>query len=1515
MAILHVNNTNFTPNYSNYSEALLNASDGDTIKVYHNDILLFEFIYTKHKKPISEDTRADEMTKFLYTVLKSNNDKINKIKNGKKIYFNQNNNKFKLDLLTNSKKEITGENNFVGSKLKVPDNATLPTELLVGISDEVKYINKSNDIGFHVKQINPSQFVPADNLNTQQNISIVPLVPTSNLNFEVSLSNKSKDMTKNEFMDKVFKLNNNYLKKVSFIKNSTTNYNVVKRFEKNYIMELPTDGTIMVMDPGRYTEYAINLLNHSQDQNDQNFYSLSKRSARELYNNGAAPTKGEYNGWKYNKNTQNTIEWTLYNYKFDTDITTETLNYFWITIYQPTNQSQTIYLQLIKDSTVTELSCTTVSNFGRQLLWFSSSSSNVPTNVSGQYLFNVRFEGSGLTNISSAKILTKSTNQFYIESYGFTTNARTENKYLRQSYDHRVGILNQVNLSSEAGYNLMLKKFMNNNSSYPMDKTKTNMTDILIDEMNNGSVGWYFNSESNQNLNLLSYRDINKTLGRDPNKIIQYNEFHTLFIELIITNPTNVSISCFNKTTTLSLGTGHKLIYINSNPLTEENYALLNKPQNQISLSLVTANTKYISNVNAGVHNYTVTFVTKNGETQCGPISSINVINGHGNVILDNIPISTNPNIIARNIYRSSANNITGELKFLTRLNDNTTTRFYDTIKDEYLGKLLNNTDTTNTSYPFPYFTYLNTNLTDYCDNINLFLSSNIGSNDIFNNLYISGSIDSNYEIISYGFKLLNYEPTHLMTRWSSLENNEVVHNIDGFLTLQKDVVSLVETQEIVTNAKFRVKAYGDFFQGSYEHNTLTNEYSDIKVNVSLNEMAVNNALYILDEGDINNYTIDIDGLKFQADGSAIVNNNGVATNNKVLFNNKKYIICSILQNSTKSDFIVTSNNFDILTQNSGLSAVILQGMYAGLFKQFNKSSTLLNSLLYDSLNQSVAEVNKPTLPLVEYSTIPSNNLTPDALYSYRITYYTSVGETDSSIPSENIQVSITNPTKINIKIPVSLDTRVIGRKIYRRFLGRDNNQYFYIASVGNNTDLNYLDDMPNPTNLNIPRPVFTDIKTNETNYITPKLAYLLEFKESSLTSNAAYKYRISYYVNSDGVIMETLCSDESAILRVGQIPSKMFVNLPICPDNVTGRKIYRTQGDGNDFTLLDTIPNNYSTLYIDSKSDSEIVSNNRPLDVATLNLPKPNLVYVGGIYFIRLYDDYQSLNLIANAEYKYKITYVVSTNTGTELGETEPSDVSNVIIEPGLKPNRILLNLPISPHQNVIKRRIYRTPASGTIYKLITTINDNKTTIFIDNTPDSKLGRIISDTNTTNIIAPTINTTVSSTGNISPVSALMSDLIREVNIPVTDSSFFNIYNRSGRFNDDMYIYNSQSHDNLPEYYRIQMNLENIEVNFKIKLRGGMYSGTDRYNKTGITRELAELIFGKFNNNTDGIINEPDTLVREVTRIGNTTKGVDEEGNTLDMINNELNESGSYLILKEIQYEIVFIITLVQKTL
>ena len=281
--------------------------------------------------------------------------------------------------------------------------------------------------------------------------------------------------------------------------------------------------------------------------------------------------------------------------------------------------------------------------------------------------------------------------------------------------------------------------------------------------------------------------------------------------------------------------------------------------------------------------------------------------------------------------------------------------------------------------------------------------------------------------------------------------------------------------------------------------------------------------------------------------------------------------------------------------------------------------------------------------------------------------------------------------------------------------------------------------------------------------------------------------------------------------------PCKIIVNIPTSNNtNVIGRKIYRTFAGNNTFKLLVTINNNTSTVYIDDKADTDL-GVNEPV-TTTLNIIKPSTISV------LLYDSNDSYNLTSLGTYSYKFTFVT-----TNGGETSGSGASNSVTLSNTA-YKIFLNIPISSDTNVVARKIYRTYANGNQYKLLTTINNNTTSFYIDDIPDASLSNLIPNVNTTTQIAPNTNTTSSLSGNSDPVNILLSNSIREVNVPSTSSTLFKLYTNSGRLAKDRSIYNTDKrggtgtdiNDGSVVTDTINMNLENMSINFRCKLRGSI---------------------------------------------------------------------------------------------
>lgn len=124
-------------------------------------------------------------------------------------------------------------------------------------------------------------------------------------------------------------------------------------------------------------------------------------------------------------------------------------------------------------------------------------------------------------------------------------------------------------------------------------------------------------------------------------------------------------------------------------------YGVVANPTTTVTVGSPTAG----GSVDDGDHKYKVIFVTSEGET-AGSDASDTVTCGGGNntVLLSNVPVSPNPRVTIRRIYRSKIGDLT-TFYYAGAIADNVTTVYSDSIDDASLGAVLGNSNTTSAVY------------------------------------------------------------------------------------------------------------------------------------------------------------------------------------------------------------------------------------------------------------------------------------------------------------------------------------------------------------------------------------------------------------------------------------------------------------------------------------------------------------------------------------------------------------------------------------------------------------------------------------------------------------------------------------------------------------------------------------------------------------------------------------------------------------------------------------------------
>lgn len=119
----------------------------------------------------------------------------------------------------------------------------------------------------------------------------------------------------------------------------------------------------------------------------------------------------------------------------------------------------------------------------------------------------------------------------------------------------------------------------------------------------------------------------------------------------------------------------------------------------------------------------------------------------------------------------------------------------------------------------------------------------------------------------------------------------------------------------------------------------------------------------------------------------------------------------------------------------------------------FTLAATGLRAAGSIDINQ-VPEPTAPTMALVT----TAGNVDVGAHY-YKVTYTTAVGETREAQSAASITTDASHK-QVTVTIPVSTDTRVTGRKIYRTKAGDLDYVEYLLATIANNTATSYTDNI-----------------------------------------------------------------------------------------------------------------------------------------------------------------------------------------------------------------------------------------------------------------------------------------------------------------------------------------------------------------------------------------------------------------------------------------------------------------------
>jgi len=212
----------------------------------------------------------------------------------------------------------------------------------------------------------------------------------------------------------------------------------------------------------------------------------------------------------------------------------------------------------------------------------------------------------------------------------------------------------------------------------------------------------------------------------------------------------------------------------------------------------------------------------------------------------------------------------------------------------------------------------------------------------------------------------------------------------------------------------------------------------------------------------------------------------------------------------------------------------------------------------------------------------------------------------------------------------------------------------------------------------------------------------------------------------------------------IHQLRAGVSMLIPITPSSAPGvlaRRLYRTKAGGSELFLVAEVQHNLSVTVVDSAFDSALTTRNPVVQTtgrqASLLVPVSPIApsFRTGILGRRVY------RTAANGAVYFLIADLKDVTTSTLTDNTPDSALTGATVasvSTAGGDQHLLQSIPIGP-TGTLARRIYRTVAGGTDDKLVTQIDNNTDTTYIDATPDSELGASAPLTNTAGAAAVTV--------------------------------------------------------------------------------------------------------------------------------------------------------------------------------
>ncbi len=182
------------------------------------------------------------------------------------------------------------------------------------------------------------------------------------------------------------------------------------------------------------------------------------------------------------------------------------------------------------------------------------------------------------------------------------------------------------------------------------------------------------------------------------------------------------------------------------------------------------------------------------------------------------------------------------------------------------------------------------------------------------------------------------------------------------------------------------------------------------------------------------------------------------------------------------------------------------------------------------TIKNSGVEIAAPLSIPVATNSLTSGNLDATSQYTYKVTYINPYGETTPS--GNSIAVTTDSTLALNVTIPVSPDTAVTARKVYRTNGNASPAGWFLATTINDNTTTSFTDTLAD-TGLGSSIPPTTNTAmSSQINYGNCKFNQPIEFAGVAvITANAAGTQALATAIGLNQFAGVTLGADNASVL------------------------------------------------------------------------------------------------------------------------------------------------------------------------------------------------------------------------------------------------------------------------------------------------------------------------------------------------------------------------------------------------